>query len=77
MKKSNNKNHKKFFGRPETPASLPWRRETTRHKLNMAENVLVDVIVKVKPQIGYTAETSVLRNAATVFIFRLGRSDDV
>ena len=49
MKKSNNKNHKKFFGRPETPASLPWRRETTRHKLNMAENVLVDVIVKVKP----------------------------
>ena len=49
MKKSNNKNHKKFFGRPETPASLPWRRETTRHKINMAENVLVDVIVKVKP----------------------------
>ena len=49
MKKSNNKNQKKFFRRPETPASLPWRRETTRHKINMAENVLVDVMVKVKP----------------------------
>ena len=32
MKKSNNKNQKKFFRRPETPASLPWRRETTRQK---------------------------------------------
>jgi len=43
MKKSNNKNHKKFFRSPETPASLPWRRETTRRKINMAENVLVGV----------------------------------
>lgn len=50
MKKSNNKNHKKFFRGPETPASLPWRRETTKHKINMAENVLVGVIVKAKPK---------------------------
>ena len=49
MKKSDNKNYKKFFRRPKTTASLPWRRETTRHKINMAENVLVGVKVKVKP----------------------------
>ena len=40
---------KKNNRRPETPASLPWRRETTRHRINMAENVLVGVIEKVKP----------------------------
>ena len=39
-----------MFGnrRPSTPASLPWSRETTRHKINMMENVMFNVIVKVE-----------------------------
>ena len=40
----------KKFGneRPSMLTSLPWSLETTRHKINMAENVMFDVIVKVE-----------------------------
>ena len=33
---------------PPTPVSLLWSQETTRHKINMVENVMFDVIAKVK-----------------------------
>ena len=50
--KENNQKIKYFkkFGseRPSALASLPWNLETTRHKINMAENVMFDVIVKVE-----------------------------
>ena len=33
---------------PPPPVSLLWSQETIRHKINMVENVMFDVIAKVK-----------------------------
>ena len=69
INKNNKNNPKKSENRrpTEPPESLPWSLEKdntwspNRHKLNMAENMMADFIVKSKK--AYTTETSMPGNA--------------
>ena len=67
------KNKTKQKRRPGTPASLLWRRETTRHepKINMAEK-LVDVFVKLR-QLGKKDQRPKLY-VVTMLIFIIKRT---